>query len=33
MRVDQNKFTSAIIPDPKELTANLNDGEIDDRGF
>lgn len=33
MRVDQNKFTSAIIPDPKELTENCNDAHIDDRGF
>jgi hypothetical protein len=33
MGVDQNKFKSPIIPDPKELTENSNDAHIDDRGF
>jgi len=33
MRVDQNKFTSPIIPDPMELTENSNDGQTYVRGF
>jgi deoxycytidine triphosphate deaminase len=33
MRVDQNKFTSPIIPDSKEFTENSNDAHTDDRGF
>jgi hypothetical protein len=33
MKVDQNKFTSAIIPDPKELTEISYDAQIDGRGF
>jgi hypothetical protein len=33
MRVDQNKFTSPITPDTKELVEISNDVDIDDRGF